>query len=265
MKPSSGRASSAAKLAASAVVTAAATAALCMGASILLVNPAFAQANVATADDTPAIDAAIAQKQWASALTQLDARLKTNPRDVQAKFKRATILARLDRDDEAITAFTELTQMYPELPEPYNNLAALYAKKGQYEDARVALETATKANPNYALAYENLGDLYLRLASESYKRAQALGSKSPLTAQRVGDIQKIVAPPPKRGPEAAAAAAAAASASAASVPTRAKTDQWSQYSPIANPQSPLYSPFPGPSVPANSTPYAAPATPASAP
>ena len=58
MKPSSGRASSAAKLAASAVVTAAATAALCMGASILLVNPAFAQANVATADDTPATDAA---------------------------------------------------------------------------------------------------------------------------------------------------------------------------------------------------------------
>ena len=131
------------------------------------------------------------------ALAQLDARLQTNPRDVQAKFKRATVLARLNRDDEAIAAFTELTQAYPELPEPYNNLAALYAKKGRYDEARVALETATKANPSYALAYENLGDLYLRLASESYQRAQSLGSRSPLTAQRVGDIQKIVSPPPK--------------------------------------------------------------------
>ena len=100
---------------------------------------------------------------------------------MQAKFKRATVLARLNRDNDAIAAFTELTQAYPELPEPYNNLAALYAKQGRYEDARAALETAIKANPSYALAYDNLGDLYLRLASESYKRAQSLGSKSPLT------------------------------------------------------------------------------------
>ena len=205
MKPSSGRASSVAKLAA----TALATVTFGLGATFLPVAPAFAQVSTATADDTPAIDLAISQKQWPSALAQLDARLKTNPRDVQAKFKRATVLARLNRDDEAITAFTEITQAYPELPEPYNNLAALYAKKGRYEEARVALETATKANPSYALAYENLGDLYLRLASESYKRAQSLGSKSPLTAQRVGDIQKIVSPPPRRRPEAAAAAAAA--------------------------------------------------------
>ena len=100
---------------------------------------------------------------------------KTNPRDAQAKFKRGTVLAHLNRDDEAIAAFTELTQAYPELPEPYNNLAALYAKHGRYAEARAALETAIKANPSYALAYENLGDLYLRLANEAYKRAQRLG------------------------------------------------------------------------------------------
>src|SRR5471032_276991 len=271
MKPSSGRASSVAKLAA----TALATVTFGLGATFLSVEPVLAQVSTATADDTPAIDLAIAQKQWPSALAQLDALLKTNPRDVQAKFKRATILARLDRDDEAITAFTELTQMYPELPEPYNNLAALYAKKGQYEDARVALETATKANPNYALAYENLGDLYLRLASESYKRAQALGSKSPLTAQRVGDIQKIVAPPPKRGPEAAAAAAAsgashvsAASASSAASSSSATSSDWttpasdtSSGTTSNDMSSPLYSPFAGPSVPLSTTPYYAPTNP----
>jgi Flp pilus assembly protein TadD len=280
MKPSSGRASSVAKLAA----TALATVTFGLGATFLSAIPAVAQVSTATADGTPAIDTAIEQKQWQNALLQLDARLKTNPRDVQAKFKRATVLARLNRDDEAIAAFTELTQAYPELPEPYNNLAALYAKKGRYDDARVALETATKANPGYALAYENLGDLYLRLASESYKRAQSLGSRSPLTAQRVGDIQKIVSPPPRRRPEAAAAAAAAASGashvSGASAPQAASTSnatagEWvtqpaqgpnisgstSESTSIAAPNdmsAPLYSPFSGPSVPLSTTPYFAP-------
>jgi tetratricopeptide (TPR) repeat protein len=273
MKPSSGRASSVAKLAA----TALATVTFGLGASFLPVTPATAQVSTATADDTPAIDQAIAQKEWPNALAQLDARLKTNPRDVQAKFKRATVLARLNRDDEAIAAFTELTQAYPELPEPYNNLAALYAKKGRYDEARVALETATKANPSYALAFENLGDLYLRLASESYKRAQSLGSKSPLTAQRVGDIQKIVSPPPRRRPEAAAAAAAsgashvsAASAAAAASSSSATSNDGSTQSSgtssgttsdTTDMSSPLYSPFSGPSVPLSTTPYFAPTNP----
>jgi len=163
----------------------------------------------ATADGTPGADAAISQHDWASALSQLDERIKTNPRDVQAKFKRATILARLNRDDDAIEAFTELTQLYPELPEPYNNLAALYAKHGRNEEARVALETAVKANPSYGLAWENLGDLYLRLADASYRRAQTLGHASGTTPQRLADIEKIIAPPPaQKKPRAASAEAA---------------------------------------------------------
>nr|WP_062636356.1 tetratricopeptide repeat protein [Caballeronia arationis] len=214
MKPSNGRARGVANRAASRVATglagfvataaattfatATVTASFGLAASFLCIGTVHAQVSTATSDGTPQVDASIAQKDWTNALAQLDERLKTNPRDVQAKFKRATVLARLNRDDEAITAFTELTQAYPELPEPYNNLAALYAKQGRYEDARAALEVAIKANPSYALAYDNLGDLYLRLASESYKRAQALGSKSALSRQRVADIQKIIAPPAQK-------------------------------------------------------------------
>jgi tetratricopeptide (TPR) repeat protein len=168
--------------------------------------PAYAQkgpglaAGPAVRDGTPEIDASIAQKNWNAALTQLDARIAANPRDAQAQFKRATVLAHLNRDDEAINAFLALTQTYPELPEPYNNLAALYAKHGRYTEAREALETATKANPNYGLAYENLGDLYLRLAASAYQRAQSLGQASGTTQQRLADIQKIVSPPPGTKP-----------------------------------------------------------------
>jgi len=185
MKPSSGRSPRVASLAAAAL------------ASVALVLGSAQMAHAAppaTADGTPEADSAIAQQNWAAALSALDARIKTNPRDVQAKFKRATILAHLNRDDDAIAAFTELTQQYPELPEPYNNLAALYAKQGRYDEARAALETAVKANPSYGLAWENLGDLYLRLADASYRHATALGHASGTTQQRLADIEHIVTP-----------------------------------------------------------------------
>jgi Flp pilus assembly protein TadD len=235
MKPSSGRARSAATLAATAFsgvargvlrgasshavprVAHAATRAFALRVTMavalaaLPVAGAYAQkaavmpSGPATRDNTPEVDASIAQKNWQAALTQLDARIATNPRDAQAKFKRGTVLAHLNRDDDAIAAFVELTQLYPELPEPYNNLAALYAKQGRFVEARAALETATKVNPNYGLAYENLGDVYLRMADAAYRRAQSLGKASPTTTQRIADIQKIVSPSKTAAPVKAAA------------------------------------------------------------
>ncbi len=198
MKSSRGRAPSAATLVATALLGAA------------LACPAMAQKAPATADGTPDIDASITNHDWSAALSRLDARIASNPRDVQAQFKRGTVLARLNRDDDAIRQFVAITQAYPELPEPYNNLAALYAKHGRYDDARAALVTATQANPDYGLAYENLGDLYLRLAAESYQRAQKLGLTSGTTAQRLSDIERIVSP------KAASGAAASSGASRAS-------------------------------------------------
>lgn len=207
MKPSRGHAPSAATLVATAVLGAALT--LFAGA------PAHAQKAPPASDGTPQIDASISNRQWTKALAELDARIATNPHDVQAQFKRGTVLAYLGRDDEAIKQFVALTQAYPELPEPYNNLAALYAKHGRYDAARTALVTATQANPDYGLAYENLGDLYLRLAAASYQRAQALGHTSGATAQRLADLNKIISPPPPTPASAAASAAAVRAYSAA--------------------------------------------------
>jgi tetratricopeptide (TPR) repeat protein len=219
MKPSSGRARSVATLAATTFggltrglargvahdatraltlrVTVAAALAVLPAAAVYAQKAAVMPQGPAVRDNTPEADASIAQRNWQASLAQLDARIASNPRDAQAKFKRATVLAHLNRDDEAIAAFTELTQTYPELPEPYNNLAALYAKQGNFAEARAALETATKVNPGYGLAYENLGDLYLRMANEAYRHAQNLGKASVTTTQRLADIQKIVSPPNK--------------------------------------------------------------------
>jgi Flp pilus assembly protein TadD len=214
MKPSSGRARSAATLAATAFCAVALT--VLPGAGAYAQKAPVMPQGPAVRDNTPEIDASIAQKNWQASLTQLDARIASNPRDAQARFKRGTVLAHLNRDDEAITAFAELTQMYPELPEPYNNLAALYAKHGRYTEARAALETATKVNPGYGLAYENLGDLYLRMANEAYRRAQSLGKVSAATTQRLADIQNVISPPTNRTPVKKAAAPAEASDTRAS-------------------------------------------------
>jgi ketosteroid isomerase-like protein len=67
-----------------------------------------------------------------------------------------------------------VTERFPNLPEPYNNLAVLYADQGQFDKARKALETAIKTHPSYATAHENLGDIYARMASEAYDKALQL-------------------------------------------------------------------------------------------
>ena len=46
---------------------------------------------------------------------------------------------------------------------------------------RNALEMAVRNNPNYAVAHENLGDIYTRLAQQSYTRSlQLSGNNAPL-------------------------------------------------------------------------------------
>jgi tetratricopeptide (TPR) repeat protein len=95
--------------------------------------------------------------------------------DVQLLFLRGRALAAVGRTDEAIAAYKEMTTQYPELPEPWNNLAALYVQQGQLDMAKDALTMALIANPNYGVAKANLGDVQLRLAQRSFQEAAAQG------------------------------------------------------------------------------------------
>jgi tetratricopeptide (TPR) repeat protein len=108
-------------------------------------------------------------------LTEAEARadrhLKAKPRDPQMRYLKGLIQRDSGRQAEALETFTKLTEDYPELPEPYNGLAVIYAAQGDYDRARAVLELAIRANPAYATAHENLGDLYSRLARQSYCKA----------------------------------------------------------------------------------------------
>lgn len=107
----------------------------------------------------------------AAALARAERQLVAKPGDVSARFERGVALTELNRTDEAIAAFRSLTEDHPELAEPYNNLAALYAAQGRIEQARAALEQALRSRPDYAVAHENLGDIYAMLAARSWERA----------------------------------------------------------------------------------------------
>ncbi|MCR4304766.1 MAG: hypothetical protein NUV63_11180, partial [Gallionella sp.] len=89
--------------------------------------------------------------------------------------------------------FSALTGDYPELPEPYNNLAVLYAGQGQYDNAKLALEMAIRTHPSYATAHENLGDIYAKMASQAYDRALQLDRSNTATQTKLAMIQDLFA------------------------------------------------------------------------
>ena len=143
--------------------------------------------------------------QTAAALAKADAYLASKPTDAQMRFLKGVILAESQRSDEAIAIFQKLVDDYPDLAEPYNNLAALYAAGGDYTRARITLEQAVRANPGYATAHENLGDVYAALASQSYARAQKLETTNGSLESKLALVRELF----RRKTEAAPAASAA--------------------------------------------------------
>ena len=133
--------------------------------------------------------------------------LAAKPRDPQARFLKGLILTEQGNTQEAIDIFTRLTQDYPELPEPYNNLAVIYASQGQYDKARAALEQSIRTHPSYATAYENLGDVYAKLASQAYDKALQLDSSNTGAQNKLSLVRELVGgPAPQRRSHGAEAA-----------------------------------------------------------
>ena len=121
----------------------------------------------ARADETADIARLARSGQGEEALKRIDALLAKQPADAQIRFMKGVMLSET-RPAEAIAIFVKLTQDYPKLPEPYNNLAVLHAAAGQYDKAKAALDKAIRTSPAYATAFDNLGDVHARLASQAY-------------------------------------------------------------------------------------------------
>lgn len=198
------------------------------------------------------------QGQLDKALDRVNAYLATQPKEARGRFLKGLILTEQNKPAEAIKVFTALSEDYPELPEPYNNLAVLYASQGQFDKARNALEMAIRTHPSYATAHENLGDIYAKMASQAYDKALQLDRSNPTAQTKLNMIKELFSagqrPPkmamaradsaPKTAPAAApaakspVAAPAAAPAPAAPAPAAAPAAKVVVAAPAAAPATP---------------------------
>ena len=132
------------------------------------------------------------QAKYAQALVLVNKNLETNPRDPQMRFWQGFIYEQLGQPDMALQVYLDLTLEYPELPEPHNNLGVIYAIKGDYPKAKASLDAALRANPNYATAHENLGDVLVNLARQAYERSFSLDPKQPSLRLKVERLRPIL-------------------------------------------------------------------------
>jgi Flp pilus assembly protein TadD len=227
----------------------------------------LAFAGSARADEYADVDKLFSAGQWAEAVYKADQFLASHPRDARMRFLKGLAVAEQGKSVEAISIFVKLTEDFPELPEPYNNLAVLYSKNGQYEQARRSLEAAIRTNPSYATAYENLGDVYAKLASQAYAKAlQMDGSNTAKVTPKLSMIRDLFSPKATALASAGTRPAAVVATKPAPVPAPAPAPAPAVVAaaPKAAP-SPAPAPAPAPAVaPAPAKP-ATPPAPASAP
>lgn len=148
---------------------------------------------VAHADEIGDANMLFKQGQHSQALEKVNNYLANKPKDAQARFLKGLILTEQGKTADAIKIFSALTDDYPDLPEPYNNLAVLYASQGKYDKAKQLLEKAISTHPSYATAHENLGDIYAKMASQAYDRALQLDHSNTATQTKLAMIQNLFA------------------------------------------------------------------------
>jgi tetratricopeptide (TPR) repeat protein len=219
--------------------------ALCLG---------FATPVLSQSDELQDAQQLLKQGQVDRAMERVDQYLKTRPKDARGRFLRGILLTEQNKPQEAIKVFTELTQDYPELPEPYNNLAVLHASQGQYDKARAALEMAIRTHPSYATAHENLGDIYAKMASQAYDKALQLDKGNQAAQTKLNLIKDLFSNGQRPSKVAMARADAKPAAAAAPAPAPARTPAPVAAAPAAKP-----APTPAPAAAAKPAPAPAPA------
>jgi tetratricopeptide (TPR) repeat protein len=148
--------------------------------------------------------------EYATAMAKIDDVLAADARNPQARFLKGVVQTDQGEVDDAAATFQELTEDYPELPEPHNNLAVIWAQKGEYERARAELQIALAAHPDYAIAHENLGDIYVRLAGSEYDRALKIDKANKSAQAKLVLVRELYAVAPSTAPPKPAAVKPAA-------------------------------------------------------
>lgn len=201
----------------------------------------------AQGDEYAEVNRLVRAGQLSEAMAKADQYLAGKPRDPQMRFLKGVIQTESGKATEAIGTFAKLTEEFPELPEPYNNLAVLYASQSQFDKARAALEMAIRTNPSYATAHENLGDVYAKLASQAYSKALQLDGSNQGVPPKLSLIRNLFAAETRGARPGTSVAAAPAPATA---PAAAPAAAPSTKAPAATATAPVAPPPAAPAAPA---------------
>ncbi|MGE4596616.1 MAG: hypothetical protein AAEA78_01405 [Methylophilaceae bacterium] len=125
------------------------------------------------------------------ALQKIKSELRITPNDARLLFYKGLILTKINKKKEAILTFTNLINQHPSLPEPYNNLAVLYAGFGKLELAKETLEKAILTNKSYSTAHINLGDIYTQMATNAYNKALEIDNKNKIAHNKLKLITEL--------------------------------------------------------------------------
>jgi tetratricopeptide (TPR) repeat protein len=190
-------------------------------------QPAPVQADVKQIQDL------IAEGKLDQAMKETGAILEKDPDNVQALFMKGLIHTRANQLKEAEETFLLLSKNNPDLPEPYNNLAVIYASQGEFEKAREALQKAINTHPSYATAHENIGDIYAKMASQAYNQALELDNSNVTAREKLSLINELFSVPASASP-------------AATTVAKAKPPEAIESKPAAPPSPPAPKPVTGP-------------------
>ncbi|MGB0723006.1 MAG: tetratricopeptide repeat protein [Gammaproteobacteria bacterium] len=134
------------------------------------------------------------------ALEIVESVLKGQPDDIGARLLKGVILAQMGQLGDATRIFQSITDDRPDLPQPFNNLAAIQASQGRYDQALATLHKVLTLHPGYAIGHENLGDLHSSLAQRSYQNAANITGLSPRLRAKMDALAGFVAQPPEPPP-----------------------------------------------------------------
>lgn len=97
--------------------------------------------------------------------------------DLRTKFSQAQQLASQGQVLKAISIYQKLISAHPQLPEAYNNLAALYLQQKKTKKAKHILEQGLYAHKGYGVLYESLTSINVAMAREAYSKALQIDLK----------------------------------------------------------------------------------------
>lgn len=148
--------------------------------------------NSAWADDFSEVTQLSREGKFAEALAKAEVYLSSRPKDAQMRLLKGLVQRDAGKPTDALMTFVRMTEDFPELPEPYNNLGVIYADQNQLDKARTAFEMALRTNPSYSTAHENLADVYGRLSSAAYNKALQIDLSNAAVAPKLALVRQIV-------------------------------------------------------------------------